>query len=477
MNTVCEMIPVKKRSKTSVKTDRLINKVKDTIDRYNMLKKGDVVLVAVSGGPDSVSALEVLNAIKDEYGLSLHVAHLNHKFRKEADKEAEFVRKLAEERGIASTIEAIDVKSYCIKKGLSKQEGAREVRYNFLRKAADKIGAAKIVTGHTADDQAETFLMRLIRGSGTSGLSAIPPVSGRIIRPLIEIAKKEAVDYLKKNKIRYVKDPTNIKPVYLRNKIRLELLPLLIKRFNPNIVSALCRESDILREDDAFLNGIADAIFKEIVTVQEKDSITLNYLRFNGLHPAVRKRVIRRAVSELTGSLRRVSYQHITSAIDAIKNTGKGVDLPFNIRIERDYNNLKVNIGQEESAGIKEVVQLNVPGITEVSYFNIRLETVINGMAAVSETADTGLFNLDRVALPLFIRSRREGDYFYPAGMAGRKKLKEFLIDHKIPRADREKIPILIDKNNAILWVMGLRMDERFRAKEDAKRRLVVRIS
>ena len=471
------MIPVKKRSKTSVKTDRLINKVKDTIDRYNMLKKGDVVLVAVSGGPDSVSALEVLNAIKDEYSLSLHVAHLNHKFRKEADKEAEFVRKLAEERGIASTIEAIDVKSYCIKKGLSKQEGAREVRYNFLRKAADKIGAAKIVTGHTADDQAETFLMRLIRGSGTSGLSAIPPVSGRIIRPLIEIAKKEAVDYLKKNKIRYVKDPTNIKPVYLRNKIRLELLPLLIKRFNPNIVSALCRESDILREDDAFLNGIADAIFKEIVTVQEKDSITLNYLRFNGLHPAVRKRVIRRAVSELTGSLRRVSYQHITSAIDAIKNTGKGVDLPFNIRIERDYNNLKVNIGQEESAGIKEVVQLNVPGITEVSYFNIRLETVINGMAAVSETADTGLFNLDRVALPLFIRSRREGDYFYPAGMAGRKKLKEFLIDHKIPRADREKIPILIDKNNAILWVMGLRMDERFRAKEDAKRRLVVRIS
>lgn len=471
------MIPVKKRSKTSVKTDRLINKVKDTIDRYNMLKKGDVVLVAVSGGPDSVSALEVLNAIKDEYGLSLHVAHLNHKFRKEADKEAEFVRKLAEERGIASTIEAIDVKSYCIKKGLSKQEGAREVRYNFLKKAADKIGAAKIVTGHTADDQAETFLMRLIRGSGTSGLSAIPPVSGRIIRPLIEIAKKEAVDYLKKNKIRYVKDPTNIKPVYLRNKIRLELLPLLIKRFNPNIVSALCRESDILREDDAFLNGIADAIFKEIVTVQEKDSITLNYLRFNGLHPAVRKRVIRRAVSELTGSLRRVSYQHITSAIDAIKNTGKGVDLPFNIRIERDYNNLKVNIGQEESAGIKEVVQLNVPGITEVSYFNIRLETVINGMAAVSETADTGLFNLDRVALPLFIRSRREGDYFYPAGMAGRKKLKEFLIDHKIPRADREKIPILIDKNNAILWVMGLRMDERFRAKEDAKRRLVVRIS
>ena len=471
------MIPVKKRSKTSVKTDRLINKVKDTIDRYNMLKKGDVVLVAVSGGPDSVSALEVLNAIKDEYSLSLHVAHLNHKFRKEADKEAEFVRKLAEERGIASTIEAIDVKSYCIKKGLSKQEGAREVRYNFLRKAADKIGAAKIVTGHTADDQAETFLMRLIRGSGTSGLSAIPPVSGRIIRPLIEIAKKEAVDYLKKNKIRYVKDPTNIKPVYLRNKIRLELLPLLIKRFNPNIVSALCRESDILREDDAFLNGIADAIFKEIVTVQEKDSITLNYLRFNGLHPAVRKRVIRRAVSELTGSLRRVSYQHITSAIDAIKNTGKGVDLPFNIRIERDYNNLKVNIGQEESAGIKEVVQLNVPGITEVSYFNIRLETVINGMAAVSETADTGLFNLDRVALPLFIRSRREGDYFYPAGMAGRKKLKEFLIDHKIPRADREKIPILIDKNNAILWVMGLRMDERFRAKEDTKRRLIARIS
>ena len=477
MNAVCEMRPVKKRSKTCVKTDRLINKVKDTIDRYGMLKKGDNVLVAVSGGPDSVCALEVLNAIKDEYSLSLHVAHLNHKFRKEAEKEAEFVRRLAEEKGIASTIEAIDVKEYCIKKGLSKQEGAREVRYDFLKKAADKIGAAKIATGHTADDQAETFLMRLIRGSGASGLSAIPPVRGRIIRPLIEIKKSEALGFLKENNIRYVKDPTNIKPVYLRNKIRLELLPLLVKKYNPNIADTLCREADILREDESFLNGIADAIFKEMVTVQEKDSITLNYLRFNGLHPAIKKRVVRRAVSELTGGLKKISYQHIISAIDAIKNTGKGVDLPDDIRIERDYNSLYVRVVKAESARIQEAVHIEAPGTTGVPYFNIKIEAIINKMAVVSEKADTGLFDLDKISLPLFVRGRKEGDYFYPAGMKGRKKLKEFLIDHKISRVEREKIPVLIDKNNDILWIIGLRVDERFRAKEDTKRRLILRIS
>lgn len=476
MSAVCEMRPVKKRPESNVRLDALIKKVRCTIDKYDMLKKGDSVLVAVSGGPDSVCALEILNKLKDEYGLNLHVAHLNHKFRKEAEKEAEFVRKLADEKGIASTIEAIDVKDYCIKRGLSKQEGAREVRYDFLKKAADKIGAARIVTGHTADDQAETFLMRLIRGSGASGLSAIPPVRGRIIRPLIEIKKSEALGFLKENNIRYVKDPTNIRPVYLRNKIRLELLPLLVKRFNPNIASTLCREADILREDEAFLNGIADTIFKEMVTAQEKDSITLNYLRFNRLHPAIKKRVVRRAVAELTGGLKRISYLHITSAIDAIKNTGKGIDLTDNIRIERDYNSLKVCVGKVKSTAVQEAVQIEVPGITEVPYFNMRIEAIINNRAELSKKADKGIFDLDKAMLPLFIRSRKEGDYFYPAGMKGKQKLKEYLIDHKIPRAEREKIPVLINKNNDILWIMGLRMDERFRAKEDTKRRLVVKI-
>lgn len=470
------MRPVKKRPESNVRLDVLIKKVRCTIDKYDMLKKGDSVLVAVSGGPDSVCALEILNKLKDEYGLNLHVAHLNHKFRKEAEKEAEFVRKMSEQKGIASTIEAIDVKDYCIKKGLSKQEGAREVRYDFLKKTADKIGAARIVTGHTADDQAETFLMRLIRGSGASGLSAIPPVRGRIIRPLIEIKKSEALGFLKENNIRYVKDPTNIRPVYLRNKIRLELLPLLVKRFNPNIASTLCREADILREDEAFLNGIADTIFKEMVTAQEKDSITLNYLRFNRLHPAIKKRVVRRAVAELTGGLKRISYLHITSAIDAIKNTGKGIDLTDNIRIERDYNSLKVCVGKAGSTGIQEAVQMEVPGTTEVPYFNMRIEAIINNRAELSKKADKGIFDLDKAMLPLFIRSRKEGDYFYPAGMKGKQKLKEYLIDHKIPRAERGKIPVLINKNNDILWIMGLRMDERFRAKEDTKRRLVVKI-
>ena len=150
--------------------------------------------------------------------------------------------------------------------------------------------------------------------------------------------------------------------------------------------------------------------------------------------------------------------------------------MPDDIRIERDYNSLKVCVGKAKSTAVQEAVQIDVPGITEVPYFNIKLEAIINNRAAVPEKADTGLFDFDRAALPLFIRSRKEGDYFFPAGMKGRKKLKEYLIDHKIPRAEREKIPVLVDKNNGILWIIGLRMDERFRAKEDTKRRLVIKV-
>jgi tRNA(Ile)-lysidine synthase len=469
------------KKNTLTEQRRLIEKVKVTVARYNMLKKGDSVLVAVSGGPDSVCLLEVLSCLKEDYSLSLHVAHLNHRFRKEAKKEAEFVRLLAEKKGIPAAIEAIDVKAYCRERGLSLQEGAREVRYSFLNRVADAVGAVKIATGHTADDQAETFLMRLLRGAGAAGLSGIPPVRERIIRPLIDVTKKEAFSFLKEKNIKYVKDPSNVKPKYLRNKIRLELIPLL-KKYNPNIIDTLHREAELLREDDALLDEITETCFKGIVTDQKKDSITLDYSKFNGLLPALKKRALRRAAAELTGSLRRISYHHIVSGIDVIDRTGKGIDLPHNIRIERDYNYLKVFAVKEGAEAVKDTVGLKVPGITDVPDFNIRIETIIRDRSAQVQVEvgkadkNTAFFDYDKIALPLFIRRRLEGDYFYPAGMKGRKKLKEFFIDKKIPREERKKLPVLTTKNNDILWIVGLRMDERFRAREDTVRELIVRV-
>ncbi len=470
---------VSTKKNTLTEQRRLIEKVRHTIKLYNMLKKGDSVLVAVSGGPDSLCLLEILNILKDDYRLSLHVAHLNHRFRKEARKEAEFVRLLSEKKGIPAAIEAIDVKAYCRERKLSLQEGAREVRYSFLNRVADAVGAAKIATGHTADDQAETFLMRLLRGAGAAGFSGIPPVRERIIRPLIDVTKKEALSLLKEKNIKYVKDPSNVKPKYLRNKIRLELIPLL-KKYNPNIIDTLHREAGLLREDESLLDEITETYFKGIIIDQKIDSIALDYSKFSGFLPALKKRVLRRAVAELTGSLSRISYHHIVSGIDAIEGTGKGIDLPHNIRIERDYNSLKVFAVNEGVEAVKGTVGLKVPGITDVPDFNVRIETLIRDRKGQVEVGkadkNTASFDYDNIVLPLFIRRRWEGDYFYPAGMKGRKKLKEFFIDKKIPRGERKKLPVLTSKNNDILWIVGLRMDERFRAREDTVRELIVRV-
>ncbi|MEK6693299.1 MAG: tRNA lysidine(34) synthetase TilS, partial [Nitrospirota bacterium] len=204
----------------------LLKKAESTIKKYSMLSEGEMVLIGVSGGSDSVFLLHLLNHLKEKYQLSLHVAHLNHGFRKEAVKGFDFVKKLAKNLEIPFTGKTADVPSYAKKKRLSKQEAAREARHSFFKEVVKEIGADKIALGHTADDQAETFLMRMIRGSGARGMGGISPcykftVHGSqftVIRPLIEIGRKEIMDYLKKERIPYIKDPSNISNVYLRNR-------------------------------------------------------------------------------------------------------------------------------------------------------------------------------------------------------------------------------------------------------------------
>ncbi|MGB2697476.1 MAG: tRNA lysidine(34) synthetase TilS, partial [Candidatus Zixiibacteriota bacterium] len=218
----------------------LISKAKKTIDRYHMIKSGDKVVVAVSGGPDSVTLLLVLLELKKDFNLSLFIAHVNHKLRgKESDQDQGFVRKLASDLNIKLYTSSFQVKKEAKKMKLSVEECAREIRYNYLNKLADKLKAQKIALGHNFNDQAETVLIRLIRGSGSLGLSGIPPVKNKIIRPLIEIKREEIEAFLKKKKIPFRIDSSNLRTDYLRNKVRLKLLPILKKGYNPKIEEVL----------------------------------------------------------------------------------------------------------------------------------------------------------------------------------------------------------------------------------------------
>lgn len=332
------------------------DKAKRTIDRFRMLSPGDTVLVGVSGGPDSMALLYLLMDIKDEYGIGLKIAHLNHGFRKEAAEEAEFVRERAASLGLESVIRFIDVPAIKEREGLSSQEAARDARYAFFEEAAGEAGANKIVLAHTADDQAETVLMRLLRGSGPVGLSGIPPVrkissqeSGVrgqepiIIRPLIDCSRKEIEGYLSEKGIPFVIDSSNLKMDYMRNRVRMELIPFL-EGYNPNIKETLTRTALLAHQDKEFLDMEADKIYKTLSSQQSSvgsQEITMDFKAIRELPPAMSSRVIRNAIEGVKGDLKRISFQHIAEILN-LMDLGEGrwtLHLP-DVTVSREHDKL-----------------------------------------------------------------------------------------------------------------------------------------
>ena len=311
-------------------------KIRETIKRYSMLEPGDRVVVAVSGGPDSVCLLSVLHSLAKEIDLSLHIAHLDHMFRgKESADEALFVEGLAKKFNIAATIKTIDVPAFCRERGLSAQAGAREVRYGFLANVAETVGAARIATGHTAADQAETFLMRLVRGAGVSGLSAIPPKRGNIIRPLIEVTREDVLGYLQSVGLQYATDPSNAKPVYTRNRMRSDVLPVL-REFNPRIVEMLAAEASLLRDEDEAIEAYLTQMMKGM-SDQEEGIIAIKRVEFNALPSAFRRRMFRLAAGLIGVDLPGLSRIQVEEALGFIagSQTGRIMRLPHGLRIER----------------------------------------------------------------------------------------------------------------------------------------------
>jgi tRNA(Ile)-lysidine synthase len=469
----------------------LTKKVNKTIERFGMLKPGDRVVVAVSGGPDSVCLLSVLQALAKNLDLALHIAHLDHMFRgKESANEALFVADLANKSGIPSTIEKTDVPAFCRERGLSSQEGARRARYGFLQRIAQKIGAARIATGHTADDQAETFLMRLIRGAGVAGLSAIPPVRENIIRPLIEVTRNEVQEYVKENSLIFVTDPSNTSPVYTRNRIRLDILPVL-KRFNPRIIETLSSEAALLRDEDEAMEACL-ATFSPGVIIREEAGVILNREKFNALPQAFKRRLLRKAVdlavTEPSGlsspETRPLSSVQIDEALAfmAVARTGRTMRLPFNITIEREYEKFIVSL-QTDVNEFSRVLAL--PGITTIPELGMEveisiLETRDEGQRTGEEREENYLwqaeFDYDKIRSPLLLRSRLRGDWFCPAGMGGKsKKIQDYFVDEKVPRRKRDAVPLLVSGDD-MLWVVGLRTDGRFLPGAETKRFLTVTV-
>ncbi|MFH1413432.1 MAG: tRNA lysidine(34) synthetase TilS [Candidatus Omnitrophota bacterium] len=313
------------------------NKIKETIKRYALLRKGDKIVIAVSGGPDSVALLYLLNSFRKDFRLTLHIAHLDHRLRSNSLKDKEFVENLACKLSLPITCAQINPRALSIKGSL--EEIARNLRLDFLFKVAKKIKADKVALGHNLDDQAETVLMRILRGTGLFGLSGMLPkreISGcEVIRPLIETKRKEIERYLKRKKIKARIDRSNFQDLYFRNRIRNQLIPLLENKYNKNIKIILSNLANIASYD-------YDYLIRAAVRKMDKSHKSIRLDRYSGLHPAMQRLVLRLNIARIKGDTRRVTFKHIQELEDLISNRPLNsiVDLPKGVSVVKKKNSL-----------------------------------------------------------------------------------------------------------------------------------------
>jgi tRNA(Ile)-lysidine synthase len=452
---------------------QVVRKARHAMADWNMLRAGRSVLVGVSGGPDSVALLHVLHRLSDEGELCLGVAHFHHNVRgRDADMDASFVNKLSEKLSIPFYYEK-NTENQTGKTRCSPEERLRDARYGFLQNMARKHGFDVIAVGHHADDNAEQILLNLLRGSGSLGISGIPPIRGNIIRPLIGVTRDEILSYLTGYRLDYRLDPTNTDRRFMRNRIRHELVPLLRTRYNPGLTDALCRLGTVIHADNDWLDRLVEFIWSQVLIHEESDRIVLSLDELHRQHPAACRRLIRRAVWRLKGNLRRLRYSHVDAVMDLIQSPHPGrLDLPDRIRISCRAERLVFE---------KSIQPLRVPDgshgpIRQVEFIYRISENDISGRPLHVKEADrllalrrmehssdhdpgkegphVAFFDWDRLSFPLTLRNPRPGDRFIPLGLGGTQKLSDFFINRKIDRRRRSRIPILVSGSD-IVWVVG----------------------
>ncbi|UCB52026.1 MAG: tRNA lysidine(34) synthetase TilS [Candidatus Zixiibacteriota bacterium] len=459
-----------------MKRTDFIEKVKGTTRRFGLLTKGDTVLVALSGGPDSVALLHALLAIQSEFGLKLYAAHLNHKLRgAESDQDEEFAKDLASRQKVRFFCKRIDVKKEAKKRKLSIEETARELRYRYMEKLADRIKADRIALGHQADDQAETFLMRLIRGSGSAGLSGIPPKRGKIIRPLIQIRRAEIEEFLKASKIPYRLDSSNYLPDYLRNKIRLSLLPRIEEEFNPKIVETLNRTADIISLQQECIENISEQLLESHCRIS-KGNITFDLRAFADHGICLQREMVRLCVKKLKGDLKQLTFEPVDRALDLARQekSGKRAQLVDTIWAEVSGSEFAVYRREKRRRGHP----LKLPGEVSLREWGIKIKAeILKAEPAaenlVSRNQNVALLDWEKLKEPFWLRSRKRGDKFRPLGMKGTKSVADFLIDAKVPRYLRDEVPVLTS-GKEIIWVVGYRISEKH--KVTGKTKKVIRL-
>jgi tRNA(Ile)-lysidine synthase len=458
---------------------QIFRKVEQAIQSHDMFQPNDAVLAGVSGGPDSMALLHMLIKLAPKWNLTIGVAHLDHGLRGvESKHDAQFVSALCEGLRLPFFMQAQDVAAFQKKNRVSMEMAGRHARYRFYEQTAKKEHFNKIALGHHADDNAELILMNLLRGSGPLGIAGIPPIRNhRYIRPLIYLRRDEILYFLKRNHIEFLSDPTNTDRRFLRNRIRHELLPDLAECYNPNIADALNRYARVAGAEEDWLNSQVQSVFVEIARISP-GCVRIPIVRLADMHTALQRRMIRKAIENIKGDLKKITYEHIHMVYDLIHSGSDQdhADLPGRLAAERKQNELLIFRQTTSRLPIKSKKTTSAPGFQYLIKDPLSQPQLLliqeTGMQIMWSIAHrdvlkiptvsghaSACFDMDKITWPLMVRNVQPGDRFRPLGMKGSQKLKKFFINNKIPRNMRPQIPIVLNKGE-IIWVAGYRMGE-----------------
>lgn len=468
----------------------LISKVEAYINQNKMFEKGQKILVALSGGPDSICLMHILINLKDKYKLQLYAAHVNHMLRgAEAEEDENYVKQFCTKNDVKLFVKRVDINKIVQEKGISTELAGREERYSFFEEIVQSENIDKIAIAHNSNDQAETILMRLIRGSSLEGMVGIRPVrENKFIRPILCLSREEIENYCENNNLCPRIDKTNNETVYKRNKIRLQLLPFLKENFNQDIINTINRFGKIAARDNEYLDKLSEDILK--IKYDKKDAY--QGILDNGLfqqHEAILTRCIKYVLTDISGVSKNFEQKHIESVIELQKNrTGSSIELPNNIIVVNSYGNIKIinkSIKEVENKDndreIKEVIleniceQVSEEGINiSFNKYSINISMMENKNIDFKNNSLIKYFNCDNIN-NVIIRYRKDGDKIVPLGMTNSKKLKDIFINEKIPKDEREAIPI-IQFDNEIAWVVGVKISDSFKVKGNTKKILQIKL-
>ncbi|MBU2593568.1 MAG: tRNA lysidine(34) synthetase TilS [Candidatus Edwardsbacteria bacterium] len=447
--------------------------MREFIISRRLIKPKDKVLVALSGGPDSVFLLYALLALRNELKINIIAGHLNHCLRgAESNKDEIFAKTLAKKEGIKMISAKRDVAGYAKRKKLSIETAARELRREFLLKTADKYNCQKIATGHNLNDQAETVLMHIIRGSGLTGLKGIPAVNGKFIRPMLGISREEILEYLRVNKIAWREDSTNKSPDHTRNRIRLTLIPQL-KKYNPQIIQSLSNLAESAGSDLDLVEQLAEQAFKQTAKIH-KAKINIDLSLFNSYNKGLQRNVLRLAVLHLARQGVAPSFEAVENCIHLMAGrVGSRFEILPGIWCIIGYKTAEI-AGAPASTAVNmgaAAKKLTIPGRTAFNSHLIRLKIIgsqILGKTLI-RSADAVYYDWDRLKnRDLTVGKRQPGDAMVPFGSSHKKKTKEIFIEAKVPQAKRDSWPV-VRCGSEIIWLAGLKRSNHAPVNKETK--------